>query len=55
MKDIEKKSGKESMALIYHGKTGPHFEHLLQYWGSNTNGKPASAQCLITREAGFHC
>ncbi len=53
MKEIERKYGKESLALIYHGKTGPHFKHLLQYWGSNTNAKPASAQCLITREAGF--
>ena len=53
MKKIEKKYGKESLALFYHGKTGPHFKHLLQYWGSNTNAKPASSQCLITREAGF--
>jgi thiosulfate reductase/polysulfide reductase chain A len=53
MKEIEKKYGKESLALFYHGKTGPHFKHLLQYWGSDTNAKPASAQCLITREAGY--
>jgi thiosulfate reductase/polysulfide reductase chain A len=53
MKKIEKKYGKESLALFYHGKTGPHFKHLLQYWGSDTNAKPASAQCLITREAGY--
>jgi thiosulfate reductase/polysulfide reductase chain A len=53
MKSIEKKYGKESLALFYHGKTGPHFKHLLQYWGSDTNAKPASAQCLITREAGY--
>ena len=53
MKTIDKKYGKESIALFYHGKTGPHFKHLLQYWGSDTNAKPASAQCLITREAGY--
>jgi len=53
MKKIEKDYGKESLALFYHGKTGPHFKHLLQYWGSDTNAKPASAQCLITREAGY--
>jgi len=53
MKEIESKYGKESLALFYHGKTGPHFKHLLQYWGSDTNAKPASAQCLITREAGY--
>ncbi len=53
MKKIERKYGKESIALFYHGKTGPHFKHMLQYWGSNTNAKPASSQCLITREAGF--
>ncbi|HIP49179.1 MAG TPA: nitrate reductase [Lutibacter sp.] len=53
MKKIDKKYGKESLALFYHGKTGPHFKHLFQYWGSDTNAKPASAQCLITREAGY--
>ncbi len=53
MKDIEKKYGKESMALLFHGKTGPHFEHLFKAWGSQTMGEPAGAQCLITREAGF--
>ena len=53
MKAVERKYGKESVALFYHGKTGPHFKHLMQYWGSNTNAKPASAQCLITREAGY--
>lgn len=53
MKAIDNKYGKESLALFYHGKTGPHFKHLLQYWGSDTNAKPASAQCLITREAGY--
>ena len=53
MKAIEKKYGKESMALLFHGKTGPHFEHLFKAWGSDTMGEPAGAQCLITREAGF--
>ncbi len=53
MKSIEKKYGKESMALLFHGKTGPHFEHLFKAWGSDTMGEPAGAQCLITREAGF--
>ncbi len=53
MKNIEKKYGKESMALLFHGKTGPHFEHLFKAWGSDTMGEPAGAQCLITREAGF--
>ena len=31
MKKIDKKYGKESLALFYHGKTGPHFKHLFQY------------------------
>lgn len=53
MNAIDKKYGKESIALFYHGKTGPHFKHMMQYWGSDTNAKPASAQCLITREAGY--
>ncbi len=53
MKTIESKYGKESMALLFHGKTGPHFEHLFKAWGSQTMGEPAGAQCLITREAGF--
>ncbi len=53
MKGIAKKYGKESMGLLFHGKTGPHFEHLFKAWGSDTMGEPAGAQCLITREAGF--
>ncbi len=53
MKQIESKYGKESLALLFHGKTGPHFEHLFKAWGSDTMGEPAGAQCLITREAGF--
>ena len=53
MKAVEEKYGKESMALLFHGKTGPHFEHLFKAWGSDTMGEPAGAQCLITREAGF--
>jgi thiosulfate reductase/polysulfide reductase chain A len=53
MKEIDKKYGKETFALLFHGKTGPHFEHLFKAWGSDTMGEPAGAQCLITREAGF--
>ncbi len=53
MKEIDRKYGKESMALLFHGKTGPHFEHLFKAWGSDTMGEPAGAQCLIAREAGF--
>ncbi len=53
MKEIDRKYGKESMALLFHGKTGPHFEHLFKAWGSQTMGEPAGAQCLIAREAGF--
>ena len=53
MKEIDRKYGKESFALLFHGKTGPHFEHLFKAWGSDTMGEPAGAQCLIAREAGF--
>ena len=53
MLEIDTKYGKESLALLHHGKTGPHFKSLLKYWGTDTNAKPANAQCLITREAGY--
>ncbi len=53
MKEIEGKHGKEAMALLHHGKTGPHFEYLFEAYGSRNIAEPAGAQCLITREAGF--
>jgi len=53
MKGIKSKYGMESMALLHHGKTGPHFKYLFKSMGSQNIAKPASAQCLITREAGF--
>lgn len=53
MKDIEKKYGRESVALLHHGKTGSHFKYLLKAYGTKNFAKPASSQCLITREAGF--
>ncbi len=53
MKEIESKYGREAMALLHHGKTGPHFEYLFEAYGSGNIAEPAGAQCLITREAGF--
>ena len=53
MKKIDKKYGKESMALFHHGTTGPHFEHLFKAFGSDSIAEPAIAQCLVPREVGF--
>ncbi len=53
MNKIEEKYGKESMALFFHGTTGPHFEYLWEAYGSDTMAEPAIAQCLVPREVGF--
>lgn len=53
MKAIKASSGAESVALLHHGTAGIHFKHLMKAFGTTSEAKPASSQCLITREAGF--
>ena len=53
MKTIGEKHGYESIALLDHGTTANHFEHLFSSFGSETSGEPAIAQCLGAREAAF--
>lgn len=53
MKEVKDKYGAESFALLKHGSSGAHFEHLFKAYGSDTIGEPAYAQCRGPREAGF--
>lgn len=53
MKGIKEKYGAESFALLKHGSSGSHFEHLFKAYGSDTIGEPAYAQCRGPREQGF--
>ena len=53
MKGIKEKYGSESFALLKHGSSGKHFEHLFKAYGSDTIGEPAYAQCRGPREAAF--
>lgn len=53
MKDIKNQYGAESFALLKHGSSGAHFEHLFKAYGSDTIGEPAYAQCRGPREVGF--
>ena len=53
MKEVKEKYGPESFALLKHGSSGSHFEHLFKAYGSDTIGEPAYAQCRGPREAGF--
>jgi thiosulfate reductase/polysulfide reductase chain A len=53
MNKIKAEHGAEAMALMHHGTAGPHFKHLIKSFGSKSEAKPASSQCLITRESGF--
>ena len=53
VKEIGEKYGYESMALLDHGTTAHHFEHLFRAMGSENTAEPAIAQCLGAREAGF--
>ena len=53
MDGISKKYGPESFALLKHGSSGSHFEHLFKSYGSDTIGEPAYAQCRGPREAAF--
>ena len=53
MKDIGDYYGPESFALLKHGSSGKHFEHLFKAFGSDTIGEPAYAQCRGPREAAF--
>jgi len=53
MKGIKEKYGSESFALLKHGSSGSHFEHLFKAYGSDTIGEPAYAQCRGPRETAF--
>jgi len=53
-KAIIDKYGKESLALFMHGSTASHFHHLFDALGNANTAKPAIAQCLVSREVGFH-
>ena len=53
MKGIKDKYGSESFALLKHGSSGSHFEHLFKAFGSDTIGEPAYAQCRGPREVAF--
>tara|TARA_R110002050_G_scaffold263772_1_gene404418 strand:- start:11991 stop:14234 length:2244 start_codon:yes stop_codon:yes gene_type:complete len=53
MGDVAKKHGPESIALLKHGSSGSHFEHLFKAFGSDTIGEPAYAQCRGPRETAF--
>lgn len=53
MKEIKGKYGAESFALVKHGSSGAHFEHLFKAYGSDTTGEPAYAQCRGPREQAF--
>ena len=52
-KEVGEKYGYESIALLDHGTTAHHFEHLFKSFGSDNTAEPAIAQCLGAREAGF--
>jgi thiosulfate reductase/polysulfide reductase chain A len=53
MQGIKDNYGAESLALLKHGSSGKHFEHLFKAFGSDTIGEPAYAQCRGPREAAF--
>jgi thiosulfate reductase/polysulfide reductase chain A len=53
MASIAKEYGPESFALLKHGSSGAHFEHLFKAYGSDTIGEPAYAQCRGPREVAF--
>ncbi len=52
-REVGEKYGYESIALLDHGTTAHHFEHLFKSFGSDNTAEPAIAQCLGAREAGF--
>jgi thiosulfate reductase / polysulfide reductase chain A len=53
MGKISSEYGPESFALLKHGSSGKHFEHLFKAYGSDTIGEPAYAQCRGPRETAF--
>jgi thiosulfate reductase/polysulfide reductase chain A len=53
MEAVKATYGPESFALLKHGSSGAHFEHLFKAYGSDTIGEPAYAQCRGPREAAF--
>ncbi|OIO99716.1 MAG: nitrate reductase [Bacteroidetes bacterium CG2_30_33_31] len=53
MEAIDKKYGKEHIALFIHGAPAAHFEYLFKSYGVENSAEPAYAQCAGPREAGF--
>jgi thiosulfate reductase/polysulfide reductase chain A len=50
---VEKKHGREALALFTHGSGGVWFKHFMKAWGSPNIGAPSYAQCRGPREAAF--
>ncbi len=50
---VEKRHGREAVALFTHGSGGVWFKHFMKAWGSPNIGAPSYAQCRGPREAAF--
>jgi len=50
---VEKRHGREAVALFTHGSGGVWFKHFMKAWGSPNVGAPSYAQCRGPREAAF--
>jgi thiosulfate reductase / polysulfide reductase chain A len=53
LEDVERKHGREAVALFTHGSGGVWFKHFMKAWGSPNIGAPSYAQCRGPREAAF--
>jgi thiosulfate reductase / polysulfide reductase chain A len=53
LEEVEKKHGREALALFTHGSGGVWFKHFMKAWGSPNVGAPSYAQCRGPREAAF--
>ena len=53
LEEVEKKHGREALALFTHGSGGVWFKHFMKAWGSPNIGAPSYAQCRGPREAAF--
>jgi thiosulfate reductase/polysulfide reductase chain A len=53
LEDVERRHGREALALFTHGSGGVWFKHLMKAWGSPNIGAPSYAQCRGPREAAF--
>ncbi len=50
---VERRHGREAVALFTHGSGGVWFKHFMKAWGSPNVGAPSYAQCRGPREAAF--